>query len=110
MTLERFRIGVVAPGTRASVDVLGRAQAIAAELYPDRVELVVHPQCFLSAGHFAGDDETRANALVEVANDPEIDVIWFARGGYGACRIAEDVIPGLRALSPAVPSPRPRPA
>lgn len=87
-----FRIGIVAPGTRASVDVLGRAKALAAEVYGDRVELVVHPQCFLQAGHFAGTDEQRADALVEIANDPAIDAVWFARGGYGACRIAEEVI------------------
>jgi muramoyltetrapeptide carboxypeptidase len=92
MASDRFRIGVVAPGTRASIDVLGRAQALAAQLYPDRVDVLVHPQCFLSAGHFAGADEQRADALVDVANDPEIDAVWFARGGYGACRISEGVI------------------
>src|SRR5690606_40526002 len=31
------------------------------------------------------------------ANDPDIDAVWFARGGYGACRIAEAVIPELTA-------------
>ena len=33
------------------------------------------------------------DALVEVANDPEIDAVWLARGGYGACRVAEYAIP-----------------
>lgn len=54
-------------------------------------ELHFHPQCFASFGHFAGDDATRADALVELANDPAFDAVWFARGGYGACRIAENV-------------------
>jgi muramoyltetrapeptide carboxypeptidase len=29
---------------------------------------------------------------VEVANDPSCDALWFARGGYGSCRIAESVL------------------
>ncbi|MBP9235236.1 MAG: LD-carboxypeptidase, partial [Hyphomonadaceae bacterium] len=45
--------------------------------------------------HFAGDDRERIEALVEVANDPEIDAVWLARGGYGACRVAEYAIPRL---------------
>ncbi len=62
---------------------------------PAGVELVVHPQCFLSEGHFAGPDSTRIEALVETANDPTIDAIWFARGGYGACRVADAAIKAL---------------
>ena len=34
-------------------------------------------------------------ALVEVANDPAFDAIWFARGGYGSCRIAEAALARL---------------
>ena len=30
--------------------------------------------------------------MVECANDPSFDAVWFARGGYGANRIAEDAI------------------
>jgi len=41
----------------------------------------------------------RADAFVEFANDPRIDAIWFARGGYGSCRIAESVIPRLNAVA-----------
>lgn len=62
---------------------------------PAGVELVVHPQCFLSEGHFAGPDSARIEALVETANDPTIDAIWFARGGYGACRVADAAIKAL---------------
>ncbi len=65
-----------------------RVKALAAESYPS-VELVFHPQCFRSAGHFAGTDAERAAAFVEVANDPAFEVVWFGRGGYGSCRIAE---------------------
>jgi muramoyltetrapeptide carboxypeptidase len=59
--------------------------------------LLFHPQCHLSAGHFAGDDKARAEAFVEVANDPSFDAVWFARGGYGSCRILEAAIPQLGA-------------
>ena len=63
---------------------------------PDRTpEIVFHPQCFASHGHFAGDDDTRARAFLEVANDDSYDAVWFARGGYGSCRVAEAVIGGL---------------
>ena len=58
-------------------------------------ELVFHPQCFLSHNHFAGDDAARADAFVEVANDPGFDALWFARGGYGSCRIAEEALARL---------------
>lgn len=91
-----IRIGVVAPGTRIDQDLAARLKAFAADCFLDRApEVVFHPQCFLSAGHFAGDDETRQKAFVEYANDPSLDAIWFARGGYGACRIAEAALAQL---------------
>lgn len=92
---KTLRIGLVAPGTRFSPDMAEQARTLARDVYEERVELVFHPQCFLSSGHFAGDDPTRTAALVETANDPAIDAIWFARGGYGACRVAESAIPQL---------------
>jgi muramoyltetrapeptide carboxypeptidase len=83
-----FRIGVVAPAGRFNPEAAERAARLAA-LRPGRpVELVIHPQCFLKDGHFAGPDRAREDALVEVANDPAIDAVWFARGGYGSNRIA----------------------
>ena len=62
-------------------------------------ELVIHPQCFLSEGHFAGPDAARADAFVELANDPSIDAIWFARGGYGANRMAEAALARLTSVA-----------
>lgn len=91
-----IRIGVVAPGSAMTEAVAERVGALAACLYPDGPpEILFHPQCFLRDGHFAGDDEARAAAFVEMANDPAIDAIWIGRGGYGACRIAEAVVAGL---------------
>ncbi len=88
------KIGVVAPSCRIDEDVARRVSALA----EGRAELVWHPQCLLSDGHFAGPDAARAEALIELANDPGIDAIWFARGGYGACRIVDEV---MGALGPA---------
>ena len=94
-----MRIAVVAPSSRFSEEAAARVTDIAARLCPG-VELFFHPQCFLSHNHFAGTDAERAAALVEVGNDPGFGAIWFARGGYGACRVAEDVLaelgPGAR--------------
>src|SRR5437660_12491272 len=87
---KRCRIGVVAPASRMSPEVAEKVPALAARRYPDRApEIVFHPQCFASCGHFAGDDETRARAFLDIANDESYDAVWFARGGYGSCRLAE---------------------
>ena len=89
-----MRIGVVAPSSRFSEEAARRVLALAAAEYPN-VEIVFHPQCFLTHNHFAGPDTARAEALVEYANDPAFDALWFARGGYGSCRFAEAVIAEL---------------
>jgi muramoyltetrapeptide carboxypeptidase len=89
-----MRIGVVAPSTPITAQVADRVLAIAAADFPD-AEVVFHPQCFLSHNHFAGTDADRAAAFLEVANDAAFDALWFARGGYGSCRIAETVLPRL---------------
>jgi muramoyltetrapeptide carboxypeptidase len=94
------RIAVVAPSSRMSPEVAGRVQAVAAARFPGGPPAIdFHPQCLASAGHFAGDDAVRAAAFVEVANDPAYDAVWFARGGYGAGRIAERVLPRLNAAA-----------
>jgi muramoyltetrapeptide carboxypeptidase len=92
----RIRIGVVAPASRMSPEVPAKVIALAQRLYGDRApEIVFHAQCLSTSGHFAGDDHERAAAFIEVANDPTFDVLWCARGGYGANRIAGYVLPAL---------------
>lgn len=86
-----MRIAVVAPSNRLPEEVPDHVRALAG----DRADIVFHPQCFLSSGHFAGPDAAREDALVEVANNPSFDAVWFARGGYGAGRIAETAIARL---------------
>jgi muramoyltetrapeptide carboxypeptidase len=92
------RIGVVAPGSRMSSRVAARVQALVDRLYPaGNLEIHFHPQCLASHGHFAGDDATRTQAFLQIANDDSYDAVWCARGGYGSCRIAEAVVRGLTA-------------
>ena len=88
-----MRIAVVGPSNTLSADVPAAMAAFVRARYgPGGPEVVFHPQCFERWGHFAGTDEARENAFVEVANDPDYDAVWFARGGYGANRIAERAI------------------
>lgn len=90
-----MRIGIVAPARPITNAIAARATAFAAIAYPS-VDLVFHPQCFMSdGGHFAGPDAVRAAAFLEFANDPAFGALWFARGGYGSNRILEAVIPKL---------------
>jgi len=100
VTTNSFKIGVVCASSRFSRERAEAVEALMAQNHPDRdVAVVFHPACFLKHGHFAGDDRARADAFVEFANDPRIDAIWFARGGYGSCRIADAVIPRLDAVA-----------
>ena len=87
-------VGVVAPAARFDPDVSERVCQLAAVM-EGGPHILVHPQCFLSDGHFAGDDEARERAFLDVANDPHFDAVWIARGGYGSCRIAERILDQL---------------
>jgi muramoyltetrapeptide carboxypeptidase len=77
------RILIIAPSSP-----VGRHElfASAAFLKKQGFDVTIDPQCFLSSGFFAGTDEQRAQALVRAAQDKEHDIIWCARGGYGAFR------------------------
>ncbi len=100
MRERRIKIGVVAPGSRIEPAVSDKVTDLAGALYPGRPpDIHFHPQCFRSSGHFAGDDEVRAQAFLDVANDESFDALWFARGGYGACRLAERLLPELTAAA-----------
>lgn len=40
---------------------------------------------------YAGHDEHRLKLVQEALNNPEIDAIWFARGGYGSVRLIDQL-------------------
>ena len=99
MAGSRTRIGIVAPASRISPELADEVRTLAENLSPGRAELTFHPQCFLTSGHFAGTDDERAGAFLDVANDSGFDAVWFARGGYGSGRIAGSAIAGLKAAA-----------
>lgn len=88
------RIAICAPSTPFTREDASRILALAAAEFP-ALDLRFHDQCFAEDGHFAGPDELRLSALLECANDPAIDAVWFARGGYGANRIAGAAVAGM---------------
>ena len=94
--MSGMKIAVVAPSCTLRPEAAEAVTAIAARR--GDAELVIHPQCFFSDGHFAGSDDARLQALVEVMSDDRYDAVWFARGGYGSNRIAEAA---ARQLPPA---------
>ncbi len=47
----------------------------------------VHPQTKLRWMFFSGEDAERAAAITDFAMDSEVEVLWCARGGYGAGRL-----------------------
>lgn len=94
------RIAVCAPATPITREHAEAASQLVAEEFPEH-SIFFHEQCFKSAGHFAGTDLERLEALVELANDPDFDAVWFAKGGYGSNRIAEAAIARMNAAARA---------
>ena len=84
---ELRSIAICAPATPLKREWADEVLALAAKEFPG-LALHFHEQCFVEDGHFAGDDETRLSALLECADDPQFDAVWFAKGGYGSNRIA----------------------
>lgn len=88
-----MRIAIVAPSNSLKREAAEAVKAIASAR--GDCELVFHPQCFFSSGHFAGTDEQRFAALHEVMAEPSFQAVWFAKGGYGSNRIAEAAVGDL---------------
>lgn len=88
------RIAICAPATAITRNHARAIEALVASEFPQH-SIKIHEQCFASHGHFAGPDLLRLGAFLECANDPDIDAVWFAKGGYGSNRIAEAAIAQL---------------
>jgi muramoyltetrapeptide carboxypeptidase len=80
----RARVGIIATSSPAPLVEL---QLGAGRLQDEGFEVYLHPQVRHIETFFAGSDAERALALLDYAFDPELDVVWGARGGYGAVRI-----------------------
>ncbi|MFN2100449.1 LD-carboxypeptidase [Altererythrobacter sp. MF3-039] len=82
------RIAICAPATSITRDHARALEELVAAEFPQH-SVWFHEQCFAEEGHFAGPDILRLEALVECANNPDFDIVWFAKGGYGSNRIAQ---------------------
>ncbi|AWW74994.1 LD-carboxypeptidase [Erythrobacter sp. KY5] len=89
-------IAICAPATPITRDHADALRQLVADEFPG-VRVTFHEQCFAEQGHFAGDDLMRLTALLDCANDPQFDAVWFAKGGYGSNRIAEAAVAQMNA-------------
>lgn len=78
------RVAVVAASSvvpRADLD------AGVERLRAEGLDVRVDPACYAIHFTYAGADADRAASFWHAATDPSIDVVWMARGGYGAGRL-----------------------
>jgi len=80
------RIGLVTPGSSVTEEQLNDCILKLEEMgfrttYQDSV--------LSEYGYFAGKDQERADELMEMFSDEEVDAIWCVRGGYGSIRILD---------------------
>lgn len=94
------KIAICAPARAIRREHADALEALVAAEFPQH-QVTFHDQCFERQGHFAGDDLRRLTALLECANDPAFDAVWFARGGYGSNRIAEAAVARMNASARA---------
>lgn len=100
MAKERITIGIVATSSRVAPDLKERLEPLVARLMPRSTPILrFHETMFAPHGHFAGTDQARSEAFLQMANDESVDAIWFARGGYGACRLDETLFSRMTAAA-----------
>ena len=101
MSASSARIGVVAA---SSVVPRLELEAGVERLRGEGFDVRVDPRCFEQHFTYAGGDAARAQSFWEASIDPSIDVLWMARGGYGATRL----LPELERLTVERGEPMPR--
>ena len=78
------RIGIFAPSSPVGLVELDLGVQ---QIRDEEFDVFVHPQTTARDFLSAGTDHQRAAALLDLANDDSIDVVWAARGGWGAARM-----------------------
>ncbi len=78
------RIGLVTPGSPIEEKQLAEAVE---KLESLGFRTFYRPSVLSRYGYFAGRDQERADELMQMFLDPEVDGIWCVRGGYGSIRI-----------------------
>ncbi len=94
------RIAVIAPAGPVQPARLGRGLEI---LRGWGYEPIVGPHVLASSGHTAGTTDERLADLRWAVTDPELEAIWFARGGFGSMHLLEELIRLVRGPA-AVPN------
>ena len=82
--MNTCRIGIVAASSVVPMVELGLGVQ---RMRESGLDVSVHEHCAGREFLFAGSDQQRAESLYEYATSPEIDIVWCARGGYGATRL-----------------------
>jgi muramoyltetrapeptide carboxypeptidase len=77
-------LGIAAPGGPVDPDRLAEGEAV---LRAAGYRTLRRDDLLARRGYLAGDDARRAKELLELAQDPRVDAIVCARGGYGCDRI-----------------------
>jgi muramoyltetrapeptide carboxypeptidase len=83
------RIGIIAPSGVVQPERLGRGLDV---LGGWGYRPVVGRHVLKVAGHTAGTPAQRREDLHWAMTDPDLDAIWFARGGFGSMHLLEDLI------------------
>jgi muramoyltetrapeptide carboxypeptidase len=83
------RIAVIAPSGVVQPDRLGRGLAV---LRAWGYHPIVGKHVLSVTGHTAGTVAERRSDLRWAMTDPEVEAIWFARGGFGSMHLLEDLI------------------
>lgn len=80
--------GLVAPAGRIDPEVIPRAAK-----YLEHQGFKTRQGNFLTDEHhqFSATDDKRAADMQQMIDDPDVDVIWCCRGGYGCIRIIENL-------------------
>jgi muramoyltetrapeptide carboxypeptidase len=83
-TQSKTMVGIIAPaGPAPEVELMQGGERLLKEGY----SVFLHPQVAKQSVFFSGNDTERALGFLDYAFDPEISILWAARGGYGSIRI-----------------------
>jgi muramoyltetrapeptide carboxypeptidase len=97
------RVGVVAPSLPlAKVFPERLSRGVKGLVRNHRLDVVVHEQVSQQQGFYGGDLQTRAQALIELIEAPEVKAILFSIGGFNSAELLDRIGPSLLRVPPKV--------
>jgi len=98
---DRGTIGVFAPSSSFPADRFSAGVTLLESL---GFTVRVPDSARATHGYLAGDDQSRIAAIHALLDDPSVDALWAARGGYGLHRIVDRIDPAriARASKPII--------